>query len=201
MNKLHDGQINHHIGLQHVASGLVRQALAKIDVHDHRIVMELGKFAASAMERIPVQRRDAAIQTIGQINAEAYAELVSSLWQELVAVAEYEVEFCTRLLGESGITAKAAFDPDALKARRFIRGQTVHQAFESQRDNKFRLLRKVIVAEAEPMALIRKVRGTEARCFKDGALAMARHATAHLVRSAVNHTANASRMMLWRELG
>jgi len=195
-----DRQINHHIGLQHVAAGLARKVLARIDAYDHRIVTELSKFAASAMQTIPVRHRDAAIETIGRINAEAYAELVPSLWQELVAVAEYEVEFCTRLLGESGIEPKAVFNPDALKARRFIRGQTVHQAFESQRDNKFRFLRKVIVAEAEPVALIRKVRGTEARCFKDGALAMARHATAHLVRSAVNHTANASRMMLWREL-
>lgn len=204
---LQDESIAHAVSLQQYSLGVVRRIIALLNRAD----AELAAALTLALERMPaesftVERMEALLASVRQINAEAYSQVAQELSQDLQELAGYETQWqfdlFERLLPEpvkirfpvARITAQQAYA--AAMARPF-QGRLLRdwvQTVESDRMTKIRnLIRAGYIEGKTTDQIVREIRGTRANAYADGILNRPRSDLAAVVRTAISHTASTAR--------
>lgn len=204
---LEDEEIAHAVSLQQYSNGVVRRIIAALNRADARLAAAL----AEALERMPaskytVERLEALLASVREINAEAYAQVAQELTQDLQELADYETQW------QFDLFEKVL--PEPVQVRYPVARITAQQAYAAAMSRPFqgRLLRDwVDTVEADRMTkirnviragyvdgkttdqIVREIRGTRANAYADGFLQRPRKDLESVVRTAISHVAATAR--------
>ncbi|QDP65871.1 MAG: putative minor head protein [Prokaryotic dsDNA virus sp.] len=199
-----DALTSHSIGLQRLSNREVRQIIAILKKSDSRLVERLLREDMSAISRA---RQQKLLKDIRAIVASSYEDATGALHINLNQLAEYEGEYQANMLQRIvPITVDwITPSPDQLftaATSRPFEGRLLrewYQKIEADAQSRIRTtIQQGIVEQRTTMQMVREIRGTRAQGFKDGVLAINKRAAEAVVRTAVGHTATASRERLYK---
>ena len=208
-DELLDAAVRHQVFLGRYATGLVRRIVKLLNEADADLVGQIiAKDPQNASGTWSVRRLQRLLDAIREINRDAYNSLRKRARQELVELAAYEADFNAR-----AIAAQMPIDLDIVRPTRQllraavtdrpIHGVLLKGWIENLSNTRQRQLEQAIrlgLVEGETIdQIVRRVRGTKARQFRDGILDLNRRHAEAFVRTAVNHTATAARETLYTE--
>lgn len=204
---IQDESVAHAVSLQQYSLGVVRKIIATLNRSDARLMVAL----AEALDRMPaesftVERLEALLSSVRQVNAAAYAQVAQELGQELKELAAYELGWQHQLFQTT--------IPAPVQVHFPIAQVGVEQAYAAAMARPFqgRLLRDwASTIEADRLAKVRnavrqgyvegktvaqivsEIRGTRANKYADGFLQRPRKDLETVVRTAISHTAATAR--------
>lgn len=205
---LFDLAVRHQVGLQRFSTATVRKLIALLNRVDADLVAKIkeldpqevtGAWSAKRVEKL--------LEAIRVINRDAYERVNRELTKELKGLAAYEGEFQAKALGKAFPVAVDIVSPSAeqlyaaVNSRPF-QGRVLKDWGKDLEASAFAKVRDAIrqgYVEGETTAdIVRRIRGTKARKYEDGILAISRRNAESVVRTAINHTANAARQELYK---
>jgi len=205
--RLLDGQIGHQADLQRYSNGVVRRIIGLLNRTDADLFAQI----TVALERLPaelftVERLEALLGSVRQINLAAYLQVERELGAELRALAEYEGGFQQRLF-EATIPAQvqarvavAPIDVQQVYAAAYaqpFRGRLLREWASSMEADRMARVRDAIrigMVEQQPVAqIVQRLRGTRAKGYSDGLIEIDRRNAESVVRTAVSHVAGFTR--------
>ena len=198
-----DNLVSHQIGLQRLSNRTVRKILRMLSVSDRRIAERLLDGDITELSR---RRQEKLLGQIRDIISEIHDDATGALRKELSDLAEYEGEFQLNLLQRSvGVTVDfASVSADQIVAAatsKPFQGKYLKEGGQDLAAATFRRVRDAvrlgIVEQRTTAEIVRDLRGTRRQGYKDGLLAIDKRNAEAVVRTAVNHTANAARQRLY----
>ena len=204
---LQDATVDHSISLQQYSLSVVRKIIATLNRSDARLAAAL----VEALDRMPaesftVERLEALLASVRQINAEAYAQVARELGQELQELAgeeaQWQFDLFDKLLPEpvkvhyplARVTAQQAY---AAAMSRPFQGRLLRdwvQTVEADRMTKVRNAVRQGYMEGKTVSqIVSEIRGTRAAAYADGFLQRPRKDLEAVVRTAINHIAATAR--------
>lgn len=198
-----DALTSHSIGLQRLSNREVRQIIAILNKSDPRIVERLLREDMTAISRA---RQQKLLKDIRAIVASSYEDATGRLHIDLNALAEYEGDYQTDMLNRVVPVNVNWITPSgdqlfAAATSRPFQGRLLREWYtklEADAQSRIRTtIQQGIVEQRTTAQMVRDIRGTRAQGFKDGVLQTNRRAAEAVVRTAVNHTATASRERLY----
>lgn len=204
-----DQTISHQVGLQRYTSATVRKIVALLNRVDGDIVAQIAKIDPTAVAGSYSQKRlEKLLEAVGALSDEATRAATRELDSELRALAAYEAAYQTAMIAASVPVRLDIVTPGdtqlyaAVNSRPF-QGRLLKDWYSGFQESAKRRVRESIrqgFTEGETIdQMVRRVRGTAAAQYRDGALEITRRGAEALVRTAVNHTANTSRSELYRQ--
>lgn len=204
---IQDESVAHAVSLQQYSLGVVRKIIATLNRSDARLMVAL----AEALDQMPaesftVERLEALLSSVRQINAAAYAQVAQELGQELKDLAGYELGWQQQLFQTT--------IPAPVQVHFPIAQVSVEQAYAAAMARPFqgRLLKDwASTIETDRLAKVRnavrqgymegktvsqivsEIRGTRANKYADGFLQRPRKDLETVVRTAISHTAATAR--------
>ena len=205
--KLADAAIEHSVDLIRYQNGVVRRVIALLNRTDKDLFEQL----TAALQRLPpeaftVERLDALLQSVRQLNARAYEQVRLGLEQDLRELVIYEAGYQQQLfqntlptvLQTTAINAGQVYS--AALARPF-QGRLLSEwmnGLEAGKAAKVRDALRIGYVENQTIdEMVRRIRGTKARQYQDGILEITRRDAETVVRTAINHTANHTRQKFY----
>ncbi|MCW8158985.1 hypothetical protein D7243_22725 [Stutzerimonas stutzeri] len=204
---LFDELTAHAVDLQQYSEGVTRRMIALLNRVDADLAAEL----AAALERMPadsftVERLEALLGSVRQLNAAAYASVTEALQGELRAFSAYEAGYQSTLY-QSAIPAAvqvrysiASVSPDQVYSAAMSRpfqGRLLRDwasQIEAGRMAKIRdAIRTGYVEGKTASEIVRGIRGTRAAGYADGLLQRPRRDLMAVVQTAISHTAQVAR--------
>lgn len=205
--RLFDELTAHAVDLQQYSDGVARRMIALLN----RVDADLSAELAAALERMPadsftVERLEALLGSVRQLNAAAYASVTEALQSELRAFAAYEAGYQSSLY-QSVI-------PAAVQVRYSIASVSPNQVYSAAMSRPFqgRLLKdwasnieagrmtkirdaiRIGYVEGKTASeIVRGIRGTRAAGYADGLLQRPRRDLMAVVQTAISHTAQVAR--------
>lgn len=205
-DEIRDLQVRHHVGIQRLSSAILRGLITLLDRSDLEIVSKLLDRGPTLEGTFTSMRLRYLLDALRLINHEAHVTLGQELRDDLKGLARYEVDFQARLLASTmpvDFVQPTASMLDAIVTSRPFDGRLLRDWVMHLRDGKRSLLRQAIqrgMIQGETQdQIVRRVRGTKALNYRDGVLNIARTSVERLVRTSVNHVANAAREKLYEE--
>lgn len=206
---LYDRMIRHQVYLQGLATGTTNRVVAVLNRSEPRIVAEIQK-RADAIEagNVTAQRFVDLLAAIQRINRDAHIQAGKVLRAELEDLAVYEYEFTRRMVEDTvpirlDIATPSRADLRAVVHSRPFQGRFLREWIKGLEDARAARLRDSIrlgVVEGRTVdQMIRAIRGTKAQQYRDGILEISRRGAEMVVRTAVNHTANAAKQVFYEE--
>lgn len=205
---LRDSAVAHQIGLMRYSNATVRKIIALLNRSENDLVRQILRYDFREVGPTYSRARlEKMLEAVRVITSEAYAVLRKEFTTTLKSLAEYEAEFQV-----SALDTAATIDLDlvvptpsqlfaAVNARPFQGRQLKdwYAGLEAGAQARLRQAIQLGFTEGETIdQIVRRVRGTKARQFKDGILEVSRRGAEALVRTAINHTANAARNELFK---
>lgn len=205
--QLFDASVGHAIDLQEYSLGVQQRMVAILN----RVDADLAAALASALERLPaesftVERLEALLASVRELNAQAYAAVQQALGMELEQFAEYEAGYQFQLFEEAlpapvlarfPLTAIAPQQVYAAAMARPFQGRLLREwasTIEAGRMAKIREAVRVGYLEGETASqIVTRIRGTRAEKYADGILQRPRRDLMAVVQTAVAHTASVAR--------
>lgn len=204
---LADEAVAHAVDLAKYSQGVLQRMVATLNRVDTDLAAEL----ASALERLPaesftVERLEALLASVRELNAQAYASVLQALDGELQALAEYEAGYQLQLFEEvipEPVQVHfpiASISPAQVYAAamsrpfqgRLLRDWASH--IEAGRMAKVREAVRVGYLEGETASqIVRRIRGTRAEKYADGILQRPRRDLMAVVQTSIGHTAAVAR--------
>jgi SPP1 gp7 family putative phage head morphogenesis protein len=202
-----DHAISHQIGLTRLSTATVRKIIALLNRSDNDLVQQLLKYdPTGAAPSVGQKRLTKLLDAIRTVAAEAYEVIRNELTRDLDALAVYEGDFQTKMIDASTVIKVDVVTPTpsqlhaAVNSRPF-QGRLLKDWYNELEEGAQKRLRQAVqisYTEGETIdQMVRRVRGTKAAQFRDGILEINRRGAETLVRTAVNHTANAARNELY----
>lgn len=195
-----DQTVAHQIDLVYYSNGVVRRMIALLNRTDPDLYAQL----TAALERLPsesytVQRLESMLESVREVNAQAYARLSQELQTELRALTEYEAGYQQDLFRSvmpvqvSFASVDAAQVYAAAMARPF-QGKLLSEVLENIEVSRAARIRDAIrigYVEGQTIdQMVQRIRGTRALKYTDGLMQTDRRNVEAIVRTAINHTAN-----------
>lgn len=203
---LFDRAVSHQIRLQRLSTGIVHKIIALLNRVEGDIVSKLIGFEPGARTEWGRKRLDKMLEAVREINRDAYTTVERSLRGDLIDLAQHETDFWATAINTAIpirldiVTPPLEHLVSAVTSRPF-QGAIMKEWAERLEQDAFRRLRDAVrmgFTEGETIdQMVRRVRGTKARQFKDGILDLNRRNAEAVVRTAVNHTASAARETLF----
>lgn len=205
--RLHDETVGHAVDLTLYANGVVRRIIALLNRTDADIAARL----ADALDGLPasaatVERLDALLYSVRQLNAEAYRAVGQELEAELLSLARYEAGYQLQLFQSAippqvaasvGVAAVQAEQVNAAAMARPFQGRLLREWASDIEGDRMRRIRDAVrmgfVEQETIPQIVRRVRGTRARGYSDGILEIDRRNAEAVVRTAISHTAGFTR--------
>lgn len=202
--KAFDAAVHHRIGLGRYSSWLVRRILAQLNHNERAIVAkvaEMGPDGASA------GRLELLIEALRLLQAEGWLVIKRRVTEDLAQLAGAEAEFAAKLVRFTG--ARGTFSPApavaqvwaAVVARPF-QGRFLQGWLDGAEEAAARRVRETVrqgFIDGQPTAeIVRALRGTKARQYRDGVLEGSRRGVEAMVRTAVTHTSNVAHQEVYR---
>jgi SPP1 gp7 family putative phage head morphogenesis protein len=207
-DEIRDLLIRHQVGLQRLSTSTLRKIVKLLDEADADIVAKLLARAATLEGSFTSQRLKYLLDALRVINRDAFVRLGKELRKELQDLARYEVEYQIDMLTRTIPVAVDIVSPsapiiDAIVTSRPFQGALLREVVRDMERSKLKAVSNAVrlgMIEGESMEqIVRRVRGTKAMNYKDGALAAPRASAERIVRTAVNHIANAAREELFEQ--
>ena len=204
--ELLDRSVSHQIGLQRL-SGNVRD---KLIAHMNRVEDDLLSKIRDRMEKgaFTDRRQRLVLRDVREILNDAQSDSLGIVRGELRELASYESEFQTRALQRSVPIEWDFAQPSREQLQKIVtsrpfQGKLLREWVEELSAAQRRQIRDSVrlgMTEGESVdQIVRRIRGTRARGFRDGVMETTRRQAEAMVRTAVNHTATASRDLLYEE--
>jgi hypothetical protein len=210
---LQDAEVGHQVDLQRYSNGVVRRMSALLNRVDGDLFAQLT-LALNNMSpgSFTVERLDAMLGSVRQLNLQAYLQLERELTAELREFAAYESGFQLRLFEAiipAQIQAQVAIAPVAAEqvfaaayAQPF-RGRSLREwagSLGADRAQRIRDAVRIGYVEQQTIAqIVQRVRGTRAKGYSDGIIEVDRRNAEAVVRTAISHTAGVARDRFYRE--
>jgi SPP1 gp7 family putative phage head morphogenesis protein len=203
---IRDLEIRHQVGVHRLSSGVLRTLIRILDAADADIVAELLKRGVALEGSFTSKRLEALLAAIRDINHEAHVTVGRDLRQELRDIVRYEASFQKRMLETAipiqwDIVTPTAEVLDAVVTSRPFQGRLLKDwltELEAGKANRVRNAVRLGVVQGETVdQIVRRVRGTAALNYKDGAMEIGRRGAEAMVRTAVSHTTTAARDTLF----
>jgi SPP1 gp7 family putative phage head morphogenesis protein len=189
--------------MERYKNGIVRRLIALLNRTDADLVNKLQ----IALDKIPanslsVERIDAQLKSVRELNAEAYATINKALDAELKDLARYEVTFQQDMFkkvipAQLSFEAVSANQVYAAAMSRPFQGRLLKEwmsGIEAERAIKIRDAVRIGVIEGQTtQQIVQRIRGTRALKYADGLLDISRRNATAIVRTAVAHTQNFAR--------
>lgn len=203
-DELRSRAISHAIYLERYKSGVWARLAKLLDRADADLVKELIKRSTSS--DLTQYRLGLLLDAVRDMNAEVSVKFREQLRAEMRAIGRYELEYQQRLLETTlpqaivvdlGVVAPSVATVYSAAFSQPFQGRLLRDwaaGLERARLVKAQEAIRIGVVEGETLdQIVRRVRGTRALKFKDGALTIARRHAETIVRTAVNHTVTQSR--------
>lgn len=204
---LADEAVGHAVDLQQYSQGVLQRMVALLN----RVDVDLAAELSAALERLPaesftVERLDLLLQSVRDLNAQAYAAVAQALGAELQALAEYESGYQLQLFEGIIPTPVQVRFPIAEVSSAQVYAAALSRPFqgrllrdwasniEAGRMAKIREAVRVGYVEGETASqIVRRIRGSRAEQYADGILQRPRRDLMAVVQTAVAHTAAVAR--------
>lgn len=200
-----DALVSHQIGIQRLSTATSNKALAVLSEVESQIVQQLERYDLTAISR---QRRELLQAAVREIMREATTQLAVVAVGEIVEFAVYEVEYQLELFRRvlpivvDTVTPSRNQIVAAVNSRPF-QGRLMREWFSDYSATETARMRNAIrtgIVEGRTTSqMVRDIRGTRRLNFADGLLETTRRAAVTTVRTAVNHTANSARNLLYSQ--
>jgi SPP1 gp7 family putative phage head morphogenesis protein len=196
---IRDMLISHMVNVRGYSANVIRRSIAVLNRADSKIFEELQrKLTYMDPERFTVQRLDAMLTSVNELNRDAWAEFDGTLRASLGEFTAYEVAFQTGMFEKAmaGITFPIAkVIPEQVYAAAMARpfqGALLKDFLKDIEAKKARDIRRTIadgyVQAKTTDQIIREIRGTAAKGYADGIIEISRRDAAAVVRTALSHT-------------
>jgi SPP1 gp7 family putative phage head morphogenesis protein len=204
---LFDLAVRHQVGLQRVSTATVRKLIALLNRVDADIVAQMQRYDPTEVSGAwSAKRLEKLLEAVRVVNRDAYNTVGKELTADLKALAAYEGVFQASALSSALPIAFDIISPSAeqlfaaVNSRPF-QGRILKEwgrdlesgAFAKVRD----AIRQGFVEGQTVDQIVRRLVGTRANQFRDGILEINRRSAEAVVRTAINHTANAARQSLY----
>lgn len=203
---LMDASIRHQIGLQRYSTATVRKILKLLNRVDTDIVGLLAQEEPGARTAIGRRRLERMLARVREIVQEAYEQVNPTLSDEMLELAKYEVEYNENVLNRVVPITLDLSSPTVeqlatiVNARPF-QGRLLKEWASSLEEDAFRRVRDAIrtgYSEGETIdQMVRRIRGTRSRGYRDGIIEINRRNAQGVVRTAIGHVANSARIELY----
>lgn len=195
-------QVRHSIGLQRLAGGTVKDILALLAKVDTDIVAKMREYEIEGRSEAARRRLQRMLEAVREIIQEGHSELYPRLRDDMFELAKYEAEYQQNLLSSTVPVAIDVIKPSveqltAIVTQRPMQGLLLKDWAAGLESDKLKRVEQAInigFAEGETIDdMVRRVRGTRAKQFRDGVLDISRRNAEAVVRTAVAHTAQSAR--------
>lgn len=206
-----DSAIRHAIGVRRYSTGLSKEVADLLAKADQDLVRQLRKRLPKLKGvglSVTDKRLKALLADIREMRLAVMKKANLKVRGELLEYSKLEVQFEARLM-ENAIPIEMQFATVNAKTLRSIvttqpfNGGSLGQWFETlKRADQRRLTQSIQLGMAQGETtdqIVRRVAGTRAKKFKDGALSITRRDAQTVVRTATNHVSNNAREKVWEE--
>lgn len=203
-DELRSRAISHAIYLERYKSGVWKKLSKLLDRADADIVKQLLKRGVDG--DFTAHRLGLLLDAVQEMNAAANLKFREALRAELRAIGKYELSYQQRLLESTlpqaivvdlGVVAPTVATVYSAAFSKPFQGRLLRDwaaSIEKARLVKVQESIRIGIVEGETVdQIVRRVRGTKALKYKDGALQIARRNAEAVVRTAVNHTVTQAR--------
>lgn len=202
-----DLAVRHQVNLQRYSNATVYKIIALLNRTDADLVAKIKALDPTEVTGAwSAKRLDKLLDAIRVINRDAYNQVTKALTDELKGLAVYEGAFQLKALGSSLPVAVDIVSPSAeqlwsaVNSRPF-QGRVLKDWGKDLEASAFAKVRDAtrqgyVEGETTPQ-IIRRIMGTRARKYADGILQINRRSAEAVVRTAINHTANAARQKFY----
>lgn len=202
-----DSTVAHQVGLQRYSAATVRKIVALLNRTDDDIVAQIARMDPTAVKGTYARRRlEKLLEALEALSDEATQAATSALTDDLRDLSSYEAAYQTAMIAAAVPIRLDIVTPTdtqlwaAVNSRPF-QGRLLKEWVSDYSEGARKRLRDAIrtgFVEGETIdQMIRRVRGTAANQYRDGVLETTRRGAEALVRTSVNHTANAARSQLY----
>lgn len=201
--------IRHSIGLQHYSNYALSRMVGVLNRTDSDLMNALSLALADVdASTFKVQRLDAMLASVRDLNAQAYAALRGELAKEIEAYTAYEAgyqhDMYTALTPVAVSFASVA--PEAVYAAAFAKpfeGRLLKEWADGLEASRLRRIKDVIsigfTSGKTTAAIVSEIRGTKAAGYADGLLNVSRNDIDSIVRTALSHTAQLTRQRFYED--
>lgn len=204
---LHEAAISHSVDFSQYSEGVAYRIVALLNRSD----AELSARIVEALERIDaatftVERMESLIQSVCQVNADAYKQIGRQLSAEMATTAAYESAFQAAMLEgvlpnsvfvRFGVAAVNADQIYAAAIARPFQGRLLSGWASKVEADRMALIREQIrqgyVQNETTDQIVRRIRGTRAEKYTDGIINRSRKELQGVVHTALSHTAAVAR--------
>lgn len=202
-----DRAIDREIAVRRFEQGVILRLIAVLNRSDARLTAQLAEALMSLdRESFTVERLEALLASVRQVNAEAYAAVFRELEPEMRALAELEADAQRALLVRTvpePVQVRfpvAGVSLDAVYAAAFsqpFQGRLLRDWVRTVEAGRLVQIRNTVRAgyvEGKTTAdIIKTIRGTKALNYADGLLERSRRELATVVQTALSHAAQTAR--------
>ena len=204
---LKHASVSHTVDLTMYSQNVVNRVLKMLNKADGELFAELiQKLETMSISEFQVQRLDGLLQSIRQMNANVYQQIGRELTAAMRAVAGYEsgyqLALFTKLIPApiSKQVRIASVGQDQVYAAAMSRpfqGRLLSEWAQGIGDDRMTRIRDQIrmgyISNETVDQIVRRIRGTRAKGYSDGAIEIDRRNAQTVVRTAVSHTAATAR--------
>lgn len=208
---LRDEAIGHAIDQRRYSNNVLRRVIATLNRQDSRLAAAL----AEALERMPagsftVERREALLASVRQVNARAYAAAMDELRAGMQGMAQaataaqaaaFNTAIPAAILAAQPLTAIAWEQAYAAALSRPFQGRLLSGWASNLEDGRLEAIRNAVrVGYMDGLTtdqIVRNIRGTRAKGYADGLLDRSRREVQTIVQTALSHTAQTARAQLY----
>lgn len=213
--RLRDEAVAHAIGLNRYSTGVVRRIIAILNRTDADLVARI----AEALTRVEpsvltIERLESLLASVRDLNVQAYRAAYGAIPEDMASLADYETDWQFRSLqaafpadARALIVFNRVSGPSAYAAAlaRPFQGGLLKEWATSGEQGRMKAVRDAIrlgyLEGRTTDEIIRTIRGTRAKQFKDGLLDRSRRSVETMVRTALSHTAAVARDEVYRGNG
>lgn len=189
--------IDHAVNVRGYTANVVRRMITVLNRSDADIFEELHRrLQYMDPDSFTIERLDALLATVRELNRDAYAMFDSDFRDELGLFTEFEVGFYTNMLAKNMPpavpVAKINIDQvySAALARPF-QGALLREWIAAQERDKAIAIRRAVadgfVQNKTTDQIVREIRGTAAKGYSDGTIEVSRREAQAIVRTALSH--------------
>ena len=211
--QLRDADVGHQVDLQRYSNHVVQRIIALLNRADPELVQKLNDaLERLAPEDFTIERLDALLKSVRELNRSAYEAIGRELTKELQDLAEYEAGFQFQLF-RSVLPVEVSFAKVSVEA---AYSAAMSRPFQISKDRAISLSdylvgltedRAAMVRDAVRLGyiegesisqIVRRIKGTKKQNYEDGLMAAPRHKVEAMVRTAINHTATVARQEFYK---
>lgn len=211
--ELRDLQIRHAVHLLHYGNGLEGDILKLLRSTENDVLERLAGRLALIDERgfdlgpATTKRLNDMLEELRALIDGVYGKVNTTLADNLTALAGNEVEFQTKALSASMAVDIATKTPAPALLKAIVTERPIHGAMlkswvkgasTKTMDSVEQAVRLGMEEGQGIETIVRRIKGTKAKNYKDGVMEKRRDKARALVRTSINHTANHAAQETWR---